>query len=114
DGVDASLERRPGTVAAENSIGRARATPLDDAADGPLPTQAVSRAVSPFKNRCARTPPVARPLAGYSDNGVSLALMVPAVPPDDTVTTSASTVSCTAAKKTTDAPAASFIPATPA
>ena len=36
------------------------------------PAQARIRASSPLRNRWQRTPPVARPLAGYSENGVTL------------------------------------------
>ena len=50
-------------VAAGSSTG----TPLAAAARaGAAPTHARTRVSSPRRNRCARTPPVARPLAGYS------------------------------------------------
>ena len=39
---------------------------------GAGPAQAKTRVSSPLRNRWQRTPPVARPLAGYSANGVTL------------------------------------------
>src|ERR1700722_10150237 len=39
---------------------------------GPGPPQAAISSSSPLRNRWQRTPPVARPLAGYSANGVTL------------------------------------------
>ena len=41
-------------------------------APGPRPAQAKTRVSSPLRNRWQRTPPVARPLGGYSENGVTL------------------------------------------
>jgi len=43
-------------------------------AAGPGPAQAMTSASSPFRNRWQRTPPVARPLPGYSCSGVTLTL----------------------------------------
>ena len=52
--------------------GRSTAAPLAAAARaGPRPTQAKTRASSPLRKRWQRTPPVPRPLAGYSENGVT-------------------------------------------
>ena len=44
------------------------------ASAGERPTQARCSASSPFRKRCARTPPVARPLAGNSANSLTFAL----------------------------------------
>ena len=64
---DASRLAPPsGSWRAEPSVPTARA--------GERPTQARCSASSPFRKRCARTPPVARPLAGNSVNGLTLAL----------------------------------------
>src|SRR5438477_290291 len=41
------------------------------AAAGASPAQAATRVSSPLRKRWQRTPPVARPLPGYSANGVS-------------------------------------------
>ncbi len=52
--------------------GRSTAAPLAAAARaGPVPTQASTSVSSPLRNRWQRTPPVPRPLAGYSANGVT-------------------------------------------
>src|SRR5215471_13276740 len=68
--------------------------------DGPI--QAWIRPSSPLRKRWQRTPPVARPLGGYSANGVTLteAPPVPGSAPDrpDTVTTTAAAVSGLAAQ----------------
>ena len=57
----------------------------------PRPAQAKTRVSSPLRNRWQRTPPVARPLAGYSENGVTFTApgSVPgsAVDEPETVTT---------------------------
>src|ERR1700722_10395926 len=64
------------------------------ASTGGGPIQAWIRPSSPLRKRWQRTPPVARPLAGYSENGVTLtdAPPVPGSAPDRpaTVTTTAS------------------------
>src|SRR5215475_7690347 len=44
---------------------------------GAGPIQAWIRPSSPFRNRWQRTPPVARPLAGYSAKGVTFTLAPP-------------------------------------
>ena len=49
----------------------ARARRCGVAAAGRGPTQASTSRVSPLRNRWARTPPVARPFAGYCANGVT-------------------------------------------
>ena len=55
-----------------SASGRVTATPLGWAARASArPTQARSRPSSPLRNRWARTPPVARPLPGYSAKGVT-------------------------------------------
>src|SRR5690348_6982288 len=52
--------------------GRSTGAPLAAAAiAGAVPAQAKTRVSSPLRNRWQRTPPVARPLAGYSLNGVT-------------------------------------------
>src|ERR1700722_16767247 len=64
------------------------------ASTGGGPIQAWIRPSSPLRKRWQRTPPVARPLGGYSENGVTLtdAPPVPGSAPDRpaTVTTTAS------------------------
>ena len=64
---------------------------------GPGPAQARTRVSSPLRNRWQRTPPVARPLAGYSRYGVTftVAAAVPGSAPllPATVTTTASPAS---------------------
>ncbi len=53
--------------------GRSTGAPLAAAARaGACPAQAKTRVSSPLRKRWQRTPPVARPLAGYSPNGVTL------------------------------------------
>src|SRR5690606_24036664 len=59
--------RRP--LASGSSTG---APLLAAARAGPGPAQAATNASSPLRKRWARTPPVARPLAGYSVKGVTL------------------------------------------
>ena len=96
---------------------------------GPRPAQPSTISASPVSSRWQRTPPVARPFRGYSDSGVTLT--DDAVPgprprpsagrPPAVTTTGSSTTSSTssgalrstALKPTTEAPAASFIPAMP-
>ena len=46
---------------------------------GAAPAQAMTSVSSPLRNRWQRTPPVARPLPGYSCSGVTLTLS-PAAP----------------------------------
>src|SRR5690606_29586273 len=104
--------RRP--VASGNSTG----TPLAAAARaGAGPAHAKMRVSSPLRNRWHRTPPVARPLAGYSSYGVTLTdpACVPGSEPLDpeTVTTTLSALGSTAQNPTTDAFEASLIPAIP-
>ena len=53
--------------------GSVRADPSRPTASGSRPTQASARASSPFRKRWARTPPVARPLAGNSSKALTLA-----------------------------------------
>src|SRR5690606_25136719 len=86
--------------------GRSIGAPLLAAARaGPGPAQAVTRPSSPLRNRWQRTPPVARPLAGYSTKGVTFTL--PASVPGsaeeapETVTTTASSSGVKAPKNTT-------------
>ncbi len=55
-----------------SGAGRVRATPLVAAARGRGPTQPSTSVSSPRRKRWQRTPPVARPLAGYSSKGVTL------------------------------------------
>src|SRR6185312_10042651 len=101
------------------SVGNAREAPLEELAfAGPWPAQASVSTSSPFRKRCARTPPVARPFAGYSSNGVTLT--DPGEVPgrascvDATVTTTvAASPAATEPKNATESPAASLIPATP-
>src|SRR6478672_2970767 len=58
--------RRPSTA------GSSTGAPLLAAATaGPGPAQPRSRVSSPLRNRWQRTPPVARPFAGYSANAVT-------------------------------------------
>ena len=89
---------------------------------GPGPIHARSSPSSPLRNRWQRTPPVARPFAGNSANGVTLTLAapVPGSAPDRpaTVTTTISPPAAaasgpTAPNHTADAPADSLIPAMP-
>src|SRR6188472_2873336 len=87
--------------------GRSTAAPLDAAARaGPGPAHANTRVSSPLRKRWQRTPPVPRPLAGYSPNGVTLTApgSVPgsAVLDPDDVTTTADSSGVKAPKKTTD------------
>src|SRR6516162_11770686 len=44
---------------------------------GPGPAQASTRVSSPLRNLWQRTPPVARPLAGYSRYGVTFTVAAP-------------------------------------
>src|SRR5690242_16996274 len=74
------------------TAGSATGTPLGAAATGgAAPAQARISPSSPLSSRWQRTPPVARPLPGYSANGVTLTVpaSVPGSAPDDpaTVTT---------------------------
>ncbi|MCY1370078.1 hypothetical protein D9M69_571530 [compost metagenome] len=101
------------------SCGSDRATPAsEDALAGPCPAQAIRRVSSPFRNRCARTPAVARPLGGYSANAVTFPApgavpgKAPSVP-DTVTTTAASSPGATVPKNSTWSPAASLIPAMP-
>ena len=64
----AGRSRRAGRPAA----GRSTGAPLSAAASaGAAPAHAKTSSSSPLRNRWQRTPPVARPLAGYSENGVT-------------------------------------------
>src|SRR5690606_40524705 len=75
------------------------------------PTQASTSLVSPLRNRCARTPPVARPLAGYWDSGVTFTVSPVAV---TTIGSPCSASSVrTAPKNTTSESLGRLIPATP-
>src|SRR5580692_6533510 len=82
------------------------------ASTGGGPIQAWIRPSSPLRKRWQRTPPVARPLAGYSVNGVTLtdAPPVPGRAPDRpaTVTTTASAAEAAASAEPAepDGPAA--------
>ena len=63
----------PRPVAATLGRGQVDRAPLAAAAPaGAGPAQASSRVSSPFRKRWQRTPPVARPLPGYSASGVTL------------------------------------------
>ena len=105
--------RRPG------SAGRSTGAPLAaPATAGAGPTYATSSVSSPRRNRWQRTPPVPRPLPGYSPNGVTLTLpaSVPgsALPAPATVTTTLSALGVDGRRRRpTYAPAASRTPATP-
>src|SRR6478609_2381628 len=75
--------------------GRSTGAPLAAAARaGAAPAHARTRVSSPLRNRWQRTPPVARPLAGYSEKGATLSApgSVPgsAEEAPDAVTTTAS------------------------
>ena len=65
---------------------------------GPGPAQASTSTSSPLRNRWQRTPPVARPLGGYSAYGVTFTVTAavpgsaPALPATVTTTGSAGTV----------------------
>src|SRR3954451_537885 len=98
--------------------GRSTAAPLAaDARAGPSPAHANTRVSSPLRKRWQRTPPVPRPLAGYSANGVTLTApgSVPgsAVLEPDEVTTTAESSTSNAPKNTTDCFGASRTPAMP-
>src|SRR5215472_2451839 len=86
---------------------------------GPGPAQAVTRWSSPLRKRWQRTPPVARPLGGYSAKGVTLTLAAPApgsapdLPATVTTTAASAVVVPTAPNQTTDAPDDSRMPAMP-
>ena len=103
-----------------NSAGRGRATPPAEAPSaGWGPAQASCSSVSPLSSRWARTPAVARPLAGYSARGVFF--MEPGTVPGSvsspavTVTTTARSPSAagTAENAMTPSPAATLTPAIP-
>ena len=83
---------------------------------GASPAQAKTSVSSPLRNRWQRTPPVARPLAGYSPNGVTLTApgSVPGsavVDPDAVTTTEAS--GSTTPNQATCSPAATRTPCMP-
>ena len=67
-GAGCRSRRGGGPAAAEAPRRRWRRRPRAGAG----PAQASSRVSSPLRKRWQRTPPVARPLAGYSANGVTL------------------------------------------
>ena len=69
----AGCRARRSRPAGRRPPGSSTGAPLAAAARaGAVPAQAKTRASSPLRNRWQRTPPVARPLAGYSENGVTL------------------------------------------
>ena len=85
---------------------------------GPWPTHASARRSCPRRRRWQRTPPVPRPLAGYSVNGVTFTdpASVPGSAADDpaTVTTTGSPApSPTTPNQIARAPGASLTPAIP-
>ena len=87
-----------GTVAPAGRLGQVDGAPLAAAAlAGAAPAHAKTRASSPLRKRWQRTPPVARPLGGYSENGVTFTApgSVPgsAVEEPEAVTTTASAAS---------------------
>ncbi len=89
-----------------SAAGRSIGAPLAAAARaGAEPAQAKTRVSSPLRKRWQRTPPVARPLAGYSANGVTLTApgSVPgsAVDEPDDVTTTDVGAGSTAPNQTT-------------
>ena len=97
--------------------GRSTGAPLEAAARaGAAPAQAKTRASSPLRKRWQRTPPVARPLGGYSVNGVTFTApgSVPgsAVEEPEAVTTTASAAS-TAPNHATCSPSVTRTPAMP-
>ena len=77
---------------------------------------AATRVVSPLRKRWHLTPPVARPLVGYSARGVTLAPPVALPNSESDAPATVTTMSCpgsTPPKNTTLAPSASLTPATP-
>src|SRR5689334_9904796 len=97
--------------------GRSTGAPLAAAAiAGAVPAHAKTRVSSPLRNRWHRTPPVARPFAGYSPNGVTLT--APASVPGRAVdaplaVTTTAVVGSMAPNQATDSPLASLMPAMP-
>lgn len=67
----AEHDREAGAVPARIRRGSSTGSPVAVAPTGRGPIQATVRSVSPLRNRWARTPPVARPFAGYALNGVT-------------------------------------------
>src|SRR5450631_2400852 len=115
-GVDAG---RPEPSRFPEASGRSSATPLAAAAlAGVPPTHPRTRVSSPRRKRWQRTPPVARPLAGYSAYGVTLrdpgSVPGKALEEPLEVTTTLLAAGSTAVKNAALAPAASLMPAIPA
>ena len=96
---DRGFERLTRRVALRPDIGQLPSRAVGaDRERGERPTQARCNASSPFRNRWARTPPVARPLAGNSANSLTFAL--PGSVPSR-VSLPAATVTTTAASAST-------------
>src|SRR5688500_7164618 len=94
----------------ETGWGRSTGAPLSAAARaGAAPAHAKTSSSSPRRKRWQRTPPVARPFEGYSENGVTLTdpASVPGSADADPATVTATADSgSTAVNETTRAPAA--------